>query len=189
MDEMNNKNQLDWYATSNAPQQTENESTPIASASAASEIKNNSNSFAYNDDPNRNNSFYSYQPNINGTQTVYVGSTMSAADNSAAQAIAKKSMIMGIIAVVTASTVIGIPAAIILGIMAIFKAVKAKKTSITGSMPGMAIPGLICGIYGLATCALMILYLGIYILVLLIELGIIAGSGGGEVYLALSSLM
>ena len=159
MDEMNNKNELDWYPTSNTSEQTDKVTTPVEPAAPG--IENDPNSFAYNDNPNGNNTYYNYQPNVNG---VSGGDEqpMAPLDNSAAQQKAKKSMIMGIIAAGLITTCACFPASIILGIIAIINALNAKKLSVTGGMPGMAIPGLICGIYGIAMGALMMIIFGIY---------------------------
>ena len=182
MDEMNNKNELDWYPTANTSESTQsNETESVSVASAASEFSNDAGSFANNDDPNGNNTYYSYQPNDNNVQNPSV-----APDNSAAVAKAKKSMIMGIIAAASVTSCFCFPVGIILGIIAIVNATRAKKLSVTGRMPGMAIPGLICGIYALAMSAFWLIYFGIFALVIIV--GGIDGDFAGEVYLGLSKL-
>ena len=183
MDEMNNKNELDWYPTANpAPQE---EAKPEV-AEAPAQTSEDPSSFAYNDDPNKGNTYYNYQPGVDGVYGGY-SEPVAPLDNSAAQEKAKKAMIMGIIAAGIVTTCACFPVGIILGIIALVNVSRAKKLSITGRMPGLAIPGLVCGIYGLAMSLFWIFYFGIFALVFILE-GI-SGGFGEEVYLALSRLL
>ena len=100
---------------------------------------------------------------------------------------AKKAMIMGIIAAASVTSCFCFPVGIILGIIALVNVSRAKKLSITGRMPGMAIPGLICSIYGLAMSLFWLIYFGIFALIFILE-GV-SGGFGEEVYLALSRLL
>lgn len=191
MDEKN-INELNWYPSENNGAQPENQSEqPVFAVSAEAkpeETRPDMNSFAYNDNPNQtqNGTYYNYQPGMNGAGGVYQ-EPLAPLDNSAAQAKAKRSMIMGIIAAASVTSCFCFPVGIILGIIALVNASKAKKLSVTGNMPGMAIPGLICGICGLAMSALWLVYFGIFALAF-----IIAGAQGSlpseEVYLGLSQL-
>ena len=187
MDEMNNKNGLDWQQTTNTAEAPVNAEAPSGPAVEAPQA--DPNSFAYNDNPNGNNTYYNYQPNVNpmgGAQ----GQTSAPLDNAAALEKAKKSMIFGIISAALLMVCGCFPASVILGVIAIINATRAKKLSVTGTMPGMAIAGLACGIYGLAMGALSMIFVAIY--VILVVLGIATftmEAFSNEVYLALCSLM
>ena len=197
MDEMNNNNQMNntnemnWFPTENKPQAPEQpaeqpifSATPIVDNTAAPAQPNNS--FAYNDNPNQsqNGTYYNYTPGFNGGMGGF-SEPLAPLDNSAAQAKAKRSMILGIIAAGLISTCACFPVSIILGIIAIVNASKAKKLSITGNMPGMAIPGLICGIYGLVMSALVIFYFAFMIFLLIVG----EADSSTEAYLSLRSLL
>ena len=184
MDEMNNKNELNWQQTTNtaeAPVNAEAPSVPSAEAPKA-----DANSFANNDNPNGNNTYYNYQPGVNGVGGAQA-QTSAPLDNVAAIEKAKKSMTFGIISAALLMVCGCFPASIILGVIAIINAIRAKKISVTGTMPGMAIAGLACGIYGLALGVLSVLLVAFYV-VLVIILGVAEGFST-EVYLGLCSLV
>ena len=65
----------------------------------------------------------------------------------------KSSMVMGIIALVSIQMLCCFPAAIILGILSITKAIKVKKA--TGKLNGHSIVGLICGALGIVITVIM----------------------------------
>ena len=187
MDEMNNKNELNWQqttSTAEAPVNAEATSAPSAEAPKA-----DANSFANNDNPNGNNTYYNYQPGVNGVGGAQA-QTSAPLDNAAALEKAKKSMIFGIISAALLMVCGCFPASVILGVIAIINATKAKKLSVTGTMPGMAIAGLACGIYGLAMGALSMIVVAIYVVLVVLGFATFTMEAfSNEVYLALCSLM
>ena len=172
MDEMNNNNGVETPAA------------PINNTAPESAPAPQANDFAYNDDPNQSNgTYYSYQPNMQGGSASV--NEEPSQDDSLAKSTAKSSMIFGIIAAASVQLCLCFPVSIILGIIAMVKAFKAKKMA--GRMPGMAIPGLICGIYGIALGAFLILYFAIFGLAFLFAF--LEGNYEGDIVLGLQNLL
>ena len=184
MDEMNNNNGIEMPSTpTNITEPvTPAESVPQQPVAQPAPVVND---FANNDDPKQQGgAYYSYQPNM-AEQGAFTPANDEAAKNQElAKTTAKSAMIFGIIAAVAAQLCACFPVSIVLGIIAIVKATKAKK--LAGRMPGMGIPGLICGIYGIVLGAFWVLYFTIFGFAFIIAF--MNGTFDGDVTLGLQSI-